>query len=312
MSRVLADTSKMTVEEWRALRKHSIGGSDAAVVVGLNSWKSKYTLYADKKGLIEDIADNEAMRIGRDLEHYVAERFTEATGKKVRVDNKMYMHDKYDFITANVDRKIVGENAGLECKTTNMFAKSDFENGEIPLYYYCQCMHYMAVMGYERMYLAVLVMGKAFYHFMIERNEDEIENLINAEVDFWENYIEENIAPETDGSESTTKTLSAIFPKENGGDEIYIGDTDFEVLTKLKKQKKEIEEMEKKYQNHIIEAMASAETDKAVGEHYEATYKEQNRTTVDSKKLKAEYENIYNECAKTSINRVFRIKELKK
>ena len=158
--RILTSTKGMDIEEWRNLRRKSLGGSDASVIVGLNNWKSSYTLWADKKGYLPNTEDNEAMRIGSDLEEYVARRFTEATGKKVKRRNYMFLHDKYDFITANVDREIVGEKAGLECKTTNVFAKSDFENGEIPLYYYCQCMHYMAVMGYEKMYLAVLVLGK--------------------------------------------------------------------------------------------------------------------------------------------------------
>lgn len=162
MSRILTPTKDLSREEWLNFRRLSIGGSDAASVIGLNPWKSRFTLYYDKKGKIGDIPDSEAMRIGRDLEDYVAKRFCEATNKKVRRRNAMFMHDEHDFITANIDREIVGENAGLECKTTSVFSKSDFESGEIPLYYYCQCMHYMAVMGYDKMYLAVLVLGDSF------------------------------------------------------------------------------------------------------------------------------------------------------
>lgn len=209
--RVLANTKDMPREEWLQLRQKSIGGSDASVILGLNKWRSQYTLWADKQGLLSPTEDNEAMRVGRDLEQYVAERFCEATGKKVRRRNKMFLHDKYDFISANVDREIIGENAGLECKTTSVFAKSDFESGEIPLYYYCQCMHYMAVMGYEKMYLAVLVLGKAFYWFEIKRDEAEIEALISAEVDWWNNYILGDNKPEIDGSDSTAYTLKEIY-----------------------------------------------------------------------------------------------------
>lgn len=185
--------------EWLEQRRNGIGGSDAAVIVGLNPYRSRLELYADKLGLMPEREDSEAMRIGRDLEAYVADRWAEATGKKYRRTNFMYCHDRYDFIRANVDREVIGEKAGLECKTTSVYNKSDFENGEIPLTYYCQCQHYMAVMGYDRMYLAVLALGKAFYHFVIDRSEEEINALLENEVEFWKQHVENGIPPEPDG-----------------------------------------------------------------------------------------------------------------
>lgn len=78
-------------------------------------------VYEDKTtDSIEEI-DNEAMRQGRELEDYVARRFTEATGKKVRRANFMYYDEKYPFMLADVDRMVVGENAGLECKTASPY-----------------------------------------------------------------------------------------------------------------------------------------------------------------------------------------------
>lgn len=164
MARILAKTKNMPRQEWLSLRKKSIGGSDAAVIAGLNRYKSEYALWAEKKGYVnEPAADNESIRLGNDLEAYVADRFCEATGKRVRRKNAMFMHDDYNFLSANVDREVVGENAGLECKTTLNRAGYKYEDGEIEPYYYCQCMHYMAVMRYDVMYLAVLVFGKGFY-----------------------------------------------------------------------------------------------------------------------------------------------------
>lgn len=45
---------------------------------------------------------------------YVARRFMEATGKKVRCSNVMYRGNEYPFMIADVDRLVVGEDAGLE------------------------------------------------------------------------------------------------------------------------------------------------------------------------------------------------------
>lgn len=308
--RLLAKTKDMPREEWLKLRKSSIGGSDAAVILGLNPWRSQYTLWADKKGFIAPVPDNEAMRIGRDLEQYVAERFCEATGKKVKHRNAMLLHDDYDFISANVDREVIGENAGLECKTTNAFAKSDFEGGEVPLYYYCQCMHYMAVMGYEKMYLAVLVLGKAFYWFEIERNEEEIEALVNSEVDWWNRYILGDEVPEIDGSDSTSATLRELYPESKQNSialHLYGVEGLIEQYQQAQKKEKEYKDMVSECRNKIAALMG--ESNEAVLNGYTITYKSQSKTSLDSKALKADMPEIYDRYKKTTTSRVLRIKE---
>jgi hypothetical protein len=66
------------------------------------------------------------MRLGRDLEDYVAKRFCEATGKKVKRSGYMWRHPMYEFVTVNIDREVVGEEAFLECKTTMNYEKHDY------------------------------------------------------------------------------------------------------------------------------------------------------------------------------------------
>ena len=78
-------------------------------------------MYTDKRTDEIEEFDNEAMREGRDLEEYVARRFMEETGKKVRRANAMFYDEEKPFMLADVDRMIVGENAGLECKTASPF-----------------------------------------------------------------------------------------------------------------------------------------------------------------------------------------------
>ena len=205
MARKLINTKEISHEQWLTLRKKSIGGSDAGALMDMNPYQSPVSLYADKKGLSKDKETNEAMRLGNDLEDYVAHRWMEKSGKKVRADNFMYQHDDYDFITANIDRDVVGENAGLECKTMSGFAKYDLEDGEVPAQYYAQCQHYMMVKGYDKMYLAILVFQRGIYCLEVERNEEFIKELLAAEIDFWTNYIEKDQMPPPDGSDAASK-----------------------------------------------------------------------------------------------------------
>lgn len=206
----------MNREEWLAARRGSIGGSDAATVVGLNPYSSPYALWAEKTGALlpEDISEKECVRLGTYLEPYVAQRFTEITGKRVRRENSILKNDRYPFAHANVDRLIVGEAAGLECKTTSALNLRKFRGGEYPANYYCQCMHYMAVTGLEKWYLGVLIGNQELRVFEIDRDEDEIAALMDAERRFWD-CVESNTPPQTDGTRATTDTLDALYA-DNG------------------------------------------------------------------------------------------------
>ena len=46
--KILAKTEGMLREEWLALRKQGIGGSDAAAACGLSRWKSPLGLWLEK------------------------------------------------------------------------------------------------------------------------------------------------------------------------------------------------------------------------------------------------------------------------
>ena len=205
----------MPHEEWLEHRRKRIGGSDASAIIGMNGYCSPYTVWADKLGKLPPKEDNEAMRLGRDLEDYVAKRFTEETGKKVRRENNILINPDIPFAHANVDRMIVGEDAGFEAKTTSVLNLKKFKNGEYPENYYVQCVHYLMVTGCKRWYLGVLILGVGFKWFVIERDEGEIEALRKSEEDFWE-YVKSGNAPMVDGSNSTSDTLRTIYPESNG------------------------------------------------------------------------------------------------
>ena len=77
-------TANLSKEEWLALRKTGIGGSDAGAVCGLNPYRSAIHVFQEKVSETIAEVDKESMRQGRELEDYVAKRFMEATGLKVR------------------------------------------------------------------------------------------------------------------------------------------------------------------------------------------------------------------------------------
>ena len=84
----LISTINLSKEEWLRYRKCGITGTDAGAILGLNPYRSAFQVYHDKiSDTIENI-DSEAMRQGRDLEEYVAQRWKEAAAEKIAEKNK--------------------------------------------------------------------------------------------------------------------------------------------------------------------------------------------------------------------------------
>ena len=312
MPRKIADTKKISHEEWLGLRKRSIGGSDSAACIGMNPYSSQITLYADKKGLSKTKESNEAMRLGTDLEAYVAERYCERTGKKVRNDFFMYADDEYEYLTANVDRRIVGENAGLECKTMGSFNGYNLEGDEYPAHYFCQCQHYMMVMGFDRMYLAILVLQRGLYVFEVERDDDFIKSLRGAEIDFWENYVMKDRIPAPDGSEASIDTLKQLYPEADKNTEIAIYGLDQMIrdYRAFKDMAKDYDRKAEQIKGIICSKLGDNEV--GLGEDYGCSWKNQSKSSVDNKKLEQKYPEVYKDVVKVSNYRAFRTRNLNK
>jgi len=252
-------TKGMTRAEWLTLRRTGAGGSDAAAILGLNEYSSPYSVWADKLGLLPEREDTEAMRQGRDLEDYVARRFCEQTGKKVRRKNASLADERRPHMMANIDREVLGESAGLECKTTSVMNLKKFKNGEYPAAYYCQCMHYLAVTGWDRWYLAVLVLNQGFYVYEIERDEEEIQSLIRQEADFWA-LVESRTPPPVDGSEATKRAIEAMNPTDEDMPPALLYGMEGHVATLAmhKQHKKDVEQAIDKINNELRAALAGS------------------------------------------------------
>ncbi len=300
-------TKDMSREEWLCERNKSIGGSDAGTILGFNKWNSPYALWAEKSGKLKpkDISDREAVRLGNDLEQYVANRFEEATGKKVHRCNYIIRNDKYPFAHANVDRMVYGESAGLECKTTSNFEYAKIlEAGKFPETWLAQMTHYMAVTESDRWYLAVLVFGKGFYWFEVKREDSECAALMAVEADFWQRGDKQAI----DGAEATTEALRAVYPEsEPRAVDLSGFEANLEIYNSLGKQIKDLEEQRETQANFIKRFMGTAEKGEAGA--FSVSWKTQSRSTFDRKKYEQACGAIPQEFFKNSTFRVFKITE---
>ena len=304
-------TLNMTRDDWLAHRRNSIGGSDAGALLGLNKYKSPYALWAEKTGKVvpEDISDKEAVRLGHDLEDYVAKRFAEATGKKVRRENHFIFNDLYPFAHALPDRMIVGESAGLECKTTSSWEIiAQCREGKYPDQWYAQVMHYMMVTGAKKWYLAVLCFGHGFFWFEIERSDNEIKALAEAESLFWRHVVNDT-PPAVDGTESTAEAIKTIYAESDGRTtDLTAVRTAISEYNQIGKQIKELQALQNNAAAIVQSFMATAE--QGVCDGYKVSWKTQTRNTFDKKRYEAAYGAIPKEFYKASTSRPFKVTEI--
>lgn len=242
--KTLVNTAELTHQQWLEWRQKGIGGSDAGAICGLNKYRSPIAVFLDKTAeTVVETPMNEAMRFGHDAEPYVAKRWCECMdeqkaaelgikpdklpkSQKTRVqrDNRMLQHDDYPWMLADIDRRVVGENAGLECKTCTPYSAYKWADNGIPPEYLIQCLHYMAVTGADRWYLACLITGQGMQCRVIDRKEDlvkeGIRNLIQIEQDFWENNVLKHEMPAPDGSEAADKALNWLYPDSDPEKEV--------------------------------------------------------------------------------------------
>lgn len=290
----------MTVEAmkdraaWLRMRSGGIGGSDAAVIAGLSPWKSPYELYLEKVGeaAAPDLSDNERVYWGTVLEETVAREFTKRTGKKLYRRGLM-QNNEYPFLLASIDRLVTGEDAGLECKTAGAYSKAAWDGDAIPPAYYCQCQHYMLVTGAPYWYIAVLIGGQHYECRRIERDEEDVAALLQAEATFW-HCVETKQPPALDGSDSCTAALRERFA---GGDleplqlpddaAALIGEYDA-----LKAAEAEAKRNRQEVENRLCGLLGDHEAG-LIGDRRITWKTHPGRVTLDGKKLKLDYPAIY-------------------
>jgi len=261
-------------------------------------------LWLEKTGQYSEDEDNEAMYWGRKLEEVVAAEFTGRTGKKVQRRNAVLQHDDYPWMLANVDRLVVGEHSGLECKTTSAFFTDD---GTCPAHYYAQVQHYMAVTGRDLWYVAILAGGQRFYLYTVPRSEEYISGLIREEEAFW-NLVLTGKPPEFDGSEASAKVLSRMYPE--GRDEEIELPPDAFALVQQYDDAVEAEKVAIDLKNEAANKLKAMLGDCARGFIYDrkVTWTNVAQKRFDTKRFQKEHENLYQEYCRESTFRRFSIK----
>lgn len=190
-----------------------IGGSDAAAILGLNPWTSNLDIYNYKTGedTPPDISDKAVVKYGHKAEASIRNLFA-LDHPEFKVEykaNNSWTNEELPWAQASLDGWLTDQDGRLgvlEIKTTEIMRDKDWDKwkGGIPQNYFCQTLHYMAVLEAQfvelRAYIKYHSQGEkrfAVRDYHIERKdvENDIEYLMEQERDFWENHVEKKIPP---------------------------------------------------------------------------------------------------------------------
>lgn len=308
----LADVREMTREEWLATRRRGIGGSDIAIIAGLNPWSSAVELYLDKLGELPERPETEAMRFGKRLEQVVADEFAERhPDLRVERVNSILQHPQYPMFLANIDRRVVGDGTPsiLEIKTTSAYRAHEWEGDRAPFHAQVQVQWYLGVTGYQRGWIAALVGGQRYVEVEIQRDDEVIAHLQALALEFWQ-HVETGTPPPMDGSDASADLLQRLYPESEPDKQTLLPLEAEELLRQYQEAKAEEAAAGRRRQeaeNRIKALLGDAEVGLIAGEPA-VIWKTIRSQRIDTKRLRSERPDIYQMYAAESVSRRFSVK----
>lgn len=205
----LLHTAETGSDDWAFSRQYGIGGSEVSSILGLNEYKSAYTLWAERTGQIDPpVVDNLAVRFGREFEAPILKMWAEDHPEYEVFTTGTYSNNQYPFMQASPDALARHRETGhwviVEVKTAR------YAWTETPPGYRAQVYHYMNVLNIHKSVI-VAVAGWNWFEDWIDYDDFEGDAISLAVRRFW-TLIQEGTAPDFDGADSTYETVRKMHP----------------------------------------------------------------------------------------------------
>lgn len=283
-------------EAWLEVRRHGIGGSDVAAMMGLSPYRTPYETWAEKSGLIEspDISDKPSVMWGNILEPVIGDHYKSLhPDRTVKRLNAVCRSKERPWAQASLDYEVKDPDLGwgiLEIKTAGARSADQWDEG-VPLYYLTQVTHYMSVTGRPFADVAVLIGGNDYREYRVMRDEDDIRAVDEAVDAFWKR-VENGDAPDVGGSVTESQALFRQFGTGTDHIEDYGADPDELTLYLIAKQQRDAAEELLKLRSNKLKQLIGEEKGFEC-DSGRVTWSRGVRTSFDSKRLKEELPDIY-------------------
>jgi len=300
-------------KQWVDNRRNYLGGSDIAAILGQSSFKTPLQVWMRKQGLIDPVESTMRMEFGNVFEPVMAGYYEDITGLKTRRVNKPFTHEEHDFLRANIDRQVlnIGERVDgtgvLELKTTNSYRLKNLD-GEYPIEWKYQIMHYLNLTGYSYASLLIYERDTCEFHdpIYIDRDQELIDEMTPKLIDWWQTHMVQGERPTPQNEED----LLILYPDSSDGKVVEASPSTqktYEELKKVRQQKSDLKDHETELKNQLKEELGDGERLVHGGKTL-VTWKSYDRQKLDKKKLRKEKPDILNQYTTESSYRRFSIK----
>jgi len=305
---ILVSTNGLTEEEWKNYRRLGIGGSDVGGVLGASAYSTPLSVWLNKVEGYDKPAGRAAHR-GRMCEDWIAREAADRNGWKIKRVNAVLQHPEHKFMLANVDRIIVFPDLAIhEIKmiNSNSREKMVLDKGVLPEHE-LQVRWYLAVLDIEKCWVTYDLPTHDPMDFLVERDMEFEQAMINACKDFWK-LVEGNNPPAVDGSEAADDWLKRRFNPTEGC--VELPEDAAMLVVQYQSACDVIREAEtsKKTAQQRLEVMIGDKTWGRAG-GFEVSWRPYSTNRVDTDRLKKELPEIAATYTKTTEARRFSIKK---
>ena len=300
----------MTVVDLDTRRQFTIGGSDAASACGVDPFRSRVMLWAEKTGRYERDT-SEAMRWGTLLEPVIFAELERQGFDVMPAPADGFVMAGHEWLTGHPDGFVMldGYRGVLEVKTAGQWSGHDWHSDAgAPLAYLVQVHHYMTVTGTDRALLACLVGGQRLELRTVYADESVIQAMLDREQELL-NFIRTDTPPPPDGSSAAHDAIRAMHPKANGKT-IRLDRATWEAVKELKARKEQLDTIKRQVaelQQTVELAMGDAEHAVSPFDTPAARWPTVQQTRLDTSALKAARPDVYQEFAVSKPTRRFTV-----
>lgn len=248
MSALVINPPEYRSAEWRAWRRGGLGASDLPAIVGVDTFRGEYGLWAEKRATepTED-SPSDVMRFGAYVEGYALARWTEATGLQL-VTGETFMDPRYPNLWATLDGR---------CGRIGVEAKYTTRAEELPEKWVVQALAQIGLADLDRVDLVrVDPRGGVSIH-QVPRDDERIEALLDLGQSWFERYVLGGEEPPLDGSPEARRALDRMA----GSEQREADDQQVGLMQELRRTRKALErltEAEDRLVRDIKASMAGA------------------------------------------------------
>lgn len=313
----VADASALTEGDWRALRRESIGSSDASAVLGMGRYGSPHKVWQSKvQG--REIEQSFAMTLGHMMEPVILDLAGGELSMTVVKPDLVLRHPDSKVLTCNLDGYATnpyGDEALIEAKHAGSYLKSQLTawnetlvppSGSAVEAWWVQLQHQLAITQVARGYLAALC-DKDFFCIPVEYDQTFISTRIEVELPMW---FGRHVAggEEPDFAANDEDTVRSRFSSINADAEaVDMSELSMSVarISAIKADVKELKDEEKLHNVRLRAHLGDSNLGVIDGKKVISSFMT-SRKSVDFSALKEQYPEAYDSLVTVKETRTYR------